>query len=470
MRHNIRRTRSSFGAEILEPRTLMSTWSTVDDFTLGPRGVGGAFSMAADSGGNVYAAGEATDSAGILQAVVREKFAASSSWTTIESFDYSDGKGAHFNAITVDKAGDVYVGGQSLSGHFLVLERAANQSAFSVIDDVPPTDSKIAGCNALAFDGAGDLFAVGYQANGDRWMVRRQSAGQVGFTTVDTFADKSGALTGASAVTVTTSGPNAGIYVAGEDAGRWLVRKSSDNGSSWSTVDNFLYFAGAGDETLPFGMTADHSGNVYVVGIGDGATDAHWLVRKSMDGGRSWTIDDDFQFSTAPGSFSRAWGIGTDLAGNVYVTGTGRGPSFPGIFHALTRSNVGGKWTTVDDFQLVAGQGNQGNFAVTTDTAGNLYTGGFAQPVPGGPFHWIVRSAPAPAPTLDFSMLVTIARHYNQPGTFADGDLNGDGNVGFDDLVILARNYGQPLPGPSADVSFASAMRRPISARRGRMY
>ena len=46
---------------------------------------------------------------------------------------------------------------------------------------------------------------------------------------------------------------------------------------------------------------------------------------------------------------------------------------------------------------------------------------------------------------LDFSYLLTLAQHYNQLGTFADGDLNGDGQVNFDDLLILAQNYGSTL-------------------------
>ena len=46
---------------------------------------------------------------------------------------------------------------------------------------------------------------------------------------------------------------------------------------------------------------------------------------------------------------------------------------------------------------------------------------------------------------LDFAYLVLLARHYGQPATFADGDLNGDGVVNFDDLVLLARHYQRPL-------------------------
>lgn len=46
---------------------------------------------------------------------------------------------------------------------------------------------------------------------------------------------------------------------------------------------------------------------------------------------------------------------------------------------------------------------------------------------------------------LDFSYLVALARNYGKPGTFATGDLDGDGTVDFNDLLLLARNYSKPL-------------------------
>jgi hypothetical protein len=44
-----------------------------------------------------------------------------------------------------------------------------------------------------------------------------------------------------------------------------------------------------------------------------------------------------------------------------------------------------------------------------------------------------------------FSDLLILARNYGQPGTFSQGDLDGDGNVNFADLLIVARNYGHSL-------------------------
>lgn len=46
-----------------------------------------------------------------------------------------------------------------------------------------------------------------------------------------------------------------------------------------------------------------------------------------------------------------------------------------------------------------------------------------------------------------FDDLVTLARHYGMAtgAKWEDGDFNNDGSVGFDDLVLLARHYGQSL-------------------------
>ena len=70
---------------------------------------------------------------------------------------------------------------------------------------------------------------------------------------------------------------------------------------------------------------------------------------------------------------------------------------------------------------------------------------------------------------MDFSYLLTLAQHYGQAGTFADGDLTGDDQVNFADLLLLAQNYGHSLSTPAAGAASgdsASLLLRKI--RRGR--
>jgi hypothetical protein len=59
---------------------------------------------------------------------------------------------------------------------------------------------------------------------------------------------------------------------------------------------------------------------------------------------------------------------------------------------------------------------------------------------------------------MDFVYLLTLAQHYGQSGTFATGDVTGDGKVNFDDLLLLAQNYGHPLPAAAAPQLTAAAL------------
>ena len=94
------------------------------------------------------------------------------------------------------------------------------------------------------------------------------------------------------------------------------------------------------------------------------------------------------------------------------------------------------------------------------------YSGEVTVPASGsatGPTFGNVQLATVP---MDFNYLIRLARNYGQPGTFATGDLNGDGEVSFDDLVIVARNYGRPLSSVStaAAVNAAAALRSVVDA------
>lgn len=66
---------------------------------------------------------------------------------------------------------------------------------------------------------------------------------------------------------------------------------------------------------------------------------------------------------------------------------------------------------------------------------------------------------------MDFAYLLTLAEHYQSPGTFATGDLNGDDFVDFSDLLLLAQNYGHPLSptGPQGPMSAAVNHYEPTS-------
>jgi hypothetical protein len=66
--------------------------------------------------------------------------------------------------------------------------------------------------------------------------------------------------------------------------------------------------------------------------------------------------------------------------------------------------------------------------------------------------------------SVNFDDLVILAQNYGGTGkTFSTGDFNDDGSVGFDDLVMLAQRYGTTLPStatataPAGESELASA-------------
>jgi RNA polymerase sigma factor (sigma-70 family) len=376
--------------------------------------------IATDGAGNIYAVGQTLDDAGQTHGIVREKRNGQTEWTTV--FDSP----RLLTTVTVSAAGNVYV--SEIRGN--VFLRPAGQSDFLTT----PIDRGTRSVMDMATDAAGNLYAVGDQ--NEHWIVRKQALGAGPFTTVDDFvADASVPRwnsnkdmdypNSAKGITVVPDHlPSAGIYVvghasefAGNDANgkpvykcHWITRKSSDGGRTWSTVDDFVKSNSLLRESnYPRRVRADLLGNVYVVGyameqtlLPPGTTVAqdapspfytqssHWIVRKSATGNRnSWFTDDDFVLS-AKNPHAKAQAAAADPKGNIYVVGCASDDfSNPDNGGGIIRTNAGGIWHIVDQYQPISSDANL--YAVTVDARGRVYVGGWSQAVEKMPV-WFVRS------------------------------------------------------------------------------
>jgi hypothetical protein len=254
--------------------------------------------------------------------------------------------------------------------------------AWSTIDDFAYANT--AAAQATASDASGNIYVAGWgfdAATTQHWIVRKFSAGS--WITMDDYQYSPGRGAQATSVTSDSSG---NIYVAGYAVDNvslwhWIVRKFS--GGTWTTSDDYRYPATPGDST-PTAIASDFSGNLYVAGYAaDNSSVQHWLVRKFSGG--AWSTIDDYNYIAGHGANATA--LTKDLSGNIYTAGFST--DVTNVPYWIVREYSGGTWTTIDVFQYTSGQSSRAN-AITSDAAGNIYVGGYGNDASTAQ-HWIVQ-------------------------------------------------------------------------------
>jgi hypothetical protein len=335
---------------------------------------------------------------------------AAQSWQTVLNFQLAAGKGADGDGIVADASGNVFTAGNGTDAsgtcHGLVLKTDTKQAVWDLSQDTNPS----------AAQNDSYLWDLGLDASGNVYSIGQLTPKSTGIA-------------------------------------YWYVRKSADGGGTWSTVDQYQYAAGQWVD--PTGFTADNSGNIYVVGAGrDAGTrknplgNLHWLVRRSSDGGQTWTLVDDvigqdanaacfvpgaglFVVGPCYASASSVWtirrspngqpntwstvdspfvggavsGISSDLRGYLYAAGqmfiqTGvvrtKGQTSPtGYYGWATRCSKdgGSNWQPVETYALAPNQTSKA-VGVGRSSAGNVVVVGYAYDAQ-NTRHWIVRTPDA---------------------------------------------------------------------------
>lgn len=140
---------------------------------------------------------------------------------------------------------------------------------------------------------------------------------------------------------------NGNLYIAsivGDSPGweRWVVFRSTDNGETFSKVDHFIEYEEG--ETHPLGAVANGN-DVYVCGYGwsfGGTAGVEWIVRKSSDNGTTWDFADRLVSPTAMADYI-CYDMAVSPAGHLYAVG--EDTSSGGI---VRESLDGGTtWTTI---------------------------------------------------------------------------------------------------------------------------
>jgi hypothetical protein len=384
---------------------LSQTWQTVDDFQYASGQDSEVDSLAVAPNGALFACGDATDASGIYHELVMASADGGITWSgPLDDFvPAGDNLWWYAAGIVADRAGNLYVAGNTESSgigasHWMVRRSSDGGANWSTVDDYQD-GGVFTSAHGITADAAGNVYVVGYLDGTSSWAVRKGTGG-TNFSTIDIVS--SSWLEGADSVFVH---PTAGVFAPGvgpvatttDKRGHvtitygWVVRRSTNGGTTWSTVDNFSL--AAGNKSVASGIASDALGNIYVVGYGytstgKGATQTtsrHWLVRKSTDGGNSWTTVDNYQL--ASGIDSSATAFAADAQGNLFVAGYGGAANNQ---HWIVRKNPGGSgsWSTSDDFLYGSIYGAQ-SLAITANSSGNVFVGGLGFSSSGT--HWLVR-------------------------------------------------------------------------------
>lgn len=219
--------------------------------------------------------------------------------------------------LAAGNSGAVYVCGVVAAPRWIVRKgmlNAAGGITWTMVDNNISGEPQSISVRPGAASQPDQIFACGAAPSGAGWAVRRSTDGGATWSTVD-------ANTLANAYSV-AAGADGFIYAIGryQKAVKigyqygWIVRKSSNNGTTWSTVDSVPSVWPAGGTSL----MVDVFGRVFALGS-TMTTPETWLVRGSADGGATWTNTDIF----LPTGYTSAAAMGaaSDAFGNVCVIG-----------------------------------------------------------------------------------------------------------------------------------------------------
>ena len=289
-------------------------------------------------------------------------------WQTVDTLP----RGMNGPSMAADGQGNVYLAGVPYSSPspfpYTVLRGKSNGKDWEAVLTV-----RVAGANgggllgwSVGADSQGHLFLVSGSSaewtdpGASHWIVRRSTDHGTNWTVVDDYVYDIGFSSTAKFFSSNQSGH---CYVVGHaltgDIGTAVnpVRRSLDGGETWTTAGIF-----PPRTVAPQAILATENA-VYVAGS-DFSGDQRWVVWRSTDQGENWKLVDSFYSGTGAAASSLA----ADAGGNVYAVGTVL--DVPKGWIVRRSSNGGTDWSTVDEV------GGGGARVVTTDSSGSVFVFG----------------------------------------------------------------------------------------------
>lgn len=372
---------------------LQEAFSTKEDYQYVTDKLSIANRIRNDGGGLVYAVGTGTNASDKTRWLIRRGESVGAKWETVDDYALDNTENSEANDFHADHKGNQFaVGFGKTAGkeHWIVRRKKVNEEEWSTVDDFVFVAGQNSRAVAISSDGAGKVYVAGYGSDGtsQTWLVRVTIDEGVNWSTIDSYQF---AATKNSIPTSLAVDSRRQVYVVGSgvdssgSATHWLVRKLINEGSSWTIVDDFHANLDHGANDI----VIDSLGTIYVTGYGQIGSEYLGYTRKSTNQGATWASLDAFDYSdSVADSTTVFWGLALDRAGSPYVVGSAE---VSGKVHWIVRSSfLGAGWTTIDDFQQAGGESS---FALGAafDVAGNFFVSGHG--IDQTARHWLTRVA-----------------------------------------------------------------------------
>lgn len=341
--------------------------------------------------------------------------------------------------VAIDPVGDIYVGGTTNSANFpttpgaydrvLTSGLAAFASKFSsggnlVYSTLFETSSSTGGTNsyAIAADSAGSAYLTGstaagipltpgawdtsFNGNNEGYVAKLDPSGAgVLYATYVGGTESAGTVEAGWGIVVD---PGFNVCVVGQTDGSGFPKTHGAYGggpdtfavrlNSTGTGVSYAWLLGSTGSDWGWGITADASGNAYVVGTTTGSTypTTAGAYDQTHNGERDVFLTKlgttgSFDYSTFLGGSQGDYGMGVavDEAGYVYLAGHGYSPDFPTTPGVIGPVNIGGTqdvfvaklhptpYAGLDYCTFLGGSAGEEDKAIGIDSLGRAYVTGW---------------------------------------------------------------------------------------------